>query len=39
MAENEKSSRTDEGKREGTARGEQFVRQPSFVVKKTAQFR
>ena len=30
---------TTKAKREGTARGEQFVRQPSFVVKKTAQFR
>jgi hypothetical protein len=30
---------TTKAKREGTARGEQFVRQPAFAVKKTAQFR
>jgi len=32
-------SATTKAKREGTARGQQFVRQPKSIAKKTAKFR
>jgi hypothetical protein len=32
-------SATTKAKREGTARGQQFVRQPKSIAKKTARFR